>query len=61
MYELPSLEGVKKCVVTREAVLGTEKPRLIYAEQEALPEPKARKQQPEPIGTALIPEAPTAG
>jgi len=34
---------------------------LIYAEQDALPEPKARKQQPEPIGTALIPEAPTAG
>ena len=61
MYELPSLEGVKKCVVTKEAVLGIEKPRLIYAKQVALPEPKARKQQPEPIGTAMIPEAPTAG
>ena len=62
MYELPSLEGVKKCVITKEAVLNGEKPRLIYAEaNEALPEPKARKAQPEPINAALIPDAPTAG
>ena len=62
MYELPSLEGVKKCVITKEAVLNGEKPRLIYAEaNEALPDPKVRKAQPEPINAALIPDAPTAG
>ena len=62
MYELPSMEGVKKCVITKESVVGGEKPRLIYAEaKEALPEPKSRKSQPEPIESAMIPEAPTAG
>ena len=29
--------------------------------KEALPEPKSRKSQPEPIESAMIPEAPTAG
>ena len=65
MYELPSLEGVKKCVITKEAVLEGEKPRLIYAETaKSLPEPKGRKTQPEAIDAidaALIPDAPTAG
>ena len=41
MYELPSLEGVKKCIITREAVINGEKPRLIYAETGVLPEPAA--------------------
>ncbi|MBQ8088594.1 MAG: ATP-dependent Clp protease ATP-binding subunit ClpX [Clostridia bacterium] len=32
MYELPSLEGVKKCIITEDAVLGKEKPLLISAQ-----------------------------
>ena len=30
MYELPSKEGVEKCVITEAAVLGQEKPQLVY-------------------------------
>ncbi|RUM88020.1 MAG: ATP-dependent Clp protease ATP-binding subunit ClpX [Thermodesulfatator sp.] len=30
MYELPSLQGVKECVVTEEVILRREKPILIY-------------------------------
>ena len=30
MYELPSLEGVRECVVTQEVILRREKPILIY-------------------------------
>ncbi|QJA05961.1 ATP-dependent Clp protease ATP-binding subunit ClpX [Thermosulfurimonas marina] len=30
MYELPTLEGVKECVVTEEVILHREKPILIY-------------------------------
>jgi len=41
MYELPSMEGVKKCIITRESVEDGEKPRLIFAQPEALPEEKA--------------------
>ena len=41
MYELPSMEGVKKCIITRESVVNGEKPRLIYAEANALPEAAA--------------------
>ena len=35
MYELPSRENVKKCVITKEAVLGQAKPTLIFAAPEA--------------------------
>ena len=30
MYELPSKEGVEKCIITEDAVLGKEKPQLVY-------------------------------
>ena len=35
MYELPSMENLKKCVITKEAVLGQAKPTLIFAAPEA--------------------------
>ena len=35
MYELPSMENVEKCVITKEAVLGQAKPTLIFAAPEA--------------------------
>ena len=46
MYELPSMEGVKKCIITEDAVLKGEKPILIRGQitekpkrkKEALPE-----------------------
>ena len=60
MYELPSLEGVKKCVITKESVMDGAKPQLIYAESnEALPEPTDRVGGP--VEGELIEEAPTAG
>ena len=48
MYELPSMEGVKKCIITEDAVLKGEKPILIRGQitekpkrkKEALPEAK---------------------
>jgi ATP-dependent Clp protease ATP-binding subunit ClpX len=33
MYDLPSLQGVKKCVVNKEVVEKKEQPTLIYAER----------------------------
>ena len=54
MYELPSMEGVKKCIITKEAVLDGEQPRLIFAqpealaEQDALPAPKPAKAKTKP-------------
>ncbi len=33
MYDLPSLEGVKECVVTEEVILKREKPIIIYESQ----------------------------
>jgi ATP-dependent Clp protease ATP-binding subunit ClpX len=33
MYDLPSLEGVKECVVTEEVILRREKPIIIYQSQ----------------------------
>ncbi len=42
MYELPSMKGVKKCIITRESVENGEAPRLIFADDpEALPETPA--------------------
>lgn len=37
MYELPSLENVTKVVLTKEAVLGTASPKLVYASGESTP------------------------
>ena len=33
MYDLPSLQGVKKCVVNKEVIDKKEQPTLIYQEQ----------------------------
>lgn len=33
MYELPSMQGVKECVVTEEVILRREKPIIIYESQ----------------------------
>ena len=55
MYELPSMENVRKCIITKEAVLNGEKPRLIFGEAPAaLPEAEL------PLPEALD-EAPLAG
>ena len=35
MYELPSLEGVRECVITEDTVLTGEKPMLVYQDQDA--------------------------
>ena len=35
MFEVPSVPNVKKCIVTKAAVLGEEKPTLIYNENSA--------------------------
>lgn len=37
MYELPSLENVAKVVLTKEAVLGSASPKLVYASGESTP------------------------
>ena len=36
MYEAPSIEGVEKCIITKNAVLGKEKPQVIYHEEKKL-------------------------
>ena len=59
MYELPSMEGVTKCVITEDAVLKGEKPQLIFGEA-ALPAPEAEA-LPEPVEAPSIEDAPTAG
>ncbi len=38
MYEIPSEDNVAKCILTKEAVEGTEEPKLIY--REAMPKKK---------------------
>ena len=38
MYELPSIEGVRKCIITEEAVKGAAKPTLVYGDRAELPE-----------------------
>ena len=50
MYELPSLEGVRKCIITEEAVKGEAKPTLIYAEPMTmeLPEPEIDSRSAKP-------------
>ena len=41
MYELPSMENVRKCIITEDVVLGKVPPELVYAEPSPLPAPKA--------------------
>jgi flavodoxin len=51
---LPSMEGVKKCIITKEAVVDGERPRLIFAqpdeltEEKALPAPKKSRASTKP-------------
>lgn len=35
MYEIPTLKGVQKCIIDREAILGQKKPQLVFASEEA--------------------------
>ena len=41
MYELPSMENVRKCIITEDVVLGKVPPELGYAEPSPLPAPEA--------------------
>jgi ATP-dependent Clp protease ATP-binding subunit ClpX len=34
MYELPSIEGLKECVITREVILNRERPILVSEAKE---------------------------
>jgi len=44
MYEIPSLDNVEKCIITRETVLNNERPLMIYGEQrKARPAMKKKK------------------
>ncbi len=33
MYEIPSKDNVIKCIVTKDSILGKEKPRLVEGEK----------------------------
>jgi len=33
MYDLPSLQGVKKCVINKEVIDKNEEPKLIYVDR----------------------------
>ena len=44
MYEIPSIENVEKCIITKECILDGAKPELIYNEnREILRKPKKAK------------------
>lgn len=43
MYEIPSIDNVEKCIITRETVLNNERPLLIFGEKKALPAMKKKK------------------
>jgi ATP-dependent Clp protease ATP-binding subunit ClpX (EC 3.4.21.92) len=43
MYEIPSVDNVEKCIITRETVVNKERPLLIYGEKKALPAMKKKK------------------
>ena len=43
MYEIPSEKGITGCVITKEAVDGTKRPKLIYSEDAKLPEKEKRR------------------
>jgi len=52
MYELPSMEGIKKCIITEDAVMNGEKPVLIRGQ---ITEPKPKRQK------KALPEAKSEG
>ncbi|MGH7266136.1 MAG: ATP-dependent Clp protease ATP-binding subunit ClpX, partial [Candidatus Rokuibacteriota bacterium] len=35
MYELPSIQGLAECIITREVIVGTERPVLISEQRKA--------------------------
>jgi ATP-dependent protease Clp ATPase subunit len=48
MYDLPGTDKVSKCVITRESILGLEKPRLIEGKRKVkVTEPKSKTIFPE--------------
>jgi len=34
MYDLPSIQGLKECIITREVILNRERPLLVTEAQE---------------------------
>ena len=58
MYQLPSMEGVEKCIITRASVEGTEKPRIVYAQATVEPiEAKAAAKSADKDAIAAEPSA----
>ncbi len=47
MYDLPSIEGVEKCIITEKAVLGEEKPQLVYKAIESVLPLESGEAEPE--------------
>ena len=44
MYDIPSIDNVEKCIITKETVVNNERPMLIHGEQKkALPAVKKKK------------------
>jgi len=49
MYDIPSVENVEKCIITKETVINNQQPVLIYGEQrKALPSVKKKKREVDP-------------
>lgn len=49
MYDIPSVDNVEKCIITKENVINNQQPVLIYGEQrKALPAVKRKKREVDP-------------
>ncbi|NLU51271.1 MAG: ATP-dependent Clp protease ATP-binding subunit ClpX [Clostridiaceae bacterium] len=49
MYDIPSVENIEKCIITRETVLNNEQPTLVYGDhRKALPAVKKKKREVDP-------------
>jgi ATP-dependent Clp protease ATP-binding subunit ClpX len=49
MYDIPSVDNIEKCIITRETVINNQQPDLIYGEQrKALPAVKKKKREIDP-------------
>ncbi|HHW23124.1 MAG TPA: ATP-dependent Clp protease ATP-binding subunit ClpX [Clostridiaceae bacterium] len=49
MYDIPSVENVEKCIITKDTVINNQQPVLIYGEQrKALPSVKKKKREVDP-------------
>jgi len=49
MYDIPSVENVEKCIITKDTVINNQQPVLIYGEQrKALPAVKKKKREVDP-------------